>query len=78
MLLYGPHLLRKTGVLVYFFSGVLHFHPCILPNVKLFENEDVVRKGSHLIYSVLTQYEAVLLINIGQIKDDIDKALILV
>lgn len=75
MLLYGPHLLRKTGVLIYFFSGVLHGHPCILPKVKLFENEDVIRKGSHLIYSVLTQYEAALLINIGQIKDDTDKAL---
>ena len=76
VLTHGPLKSKKiTSVLVYFFSGALHFHPCILPGAKLYENQDIIKKGSHFIYSVLTQQEAALLINIGQIKDDIDKAL---
>jgi len=77
MLVYGPHRSKKiTGVLIYFFSGALKKHPCILPIAKIYENQDAIKKGSHFIYSALTQDEAALLINIGRIKDDIDKALI--
>lgn len=74
MLAYAPK--KITGVLIYFFSGVFNGHPCILPMVKLYENQEVIKEGSHFIYSFLTQYEAALLINIGRIKNDIDKALI--
>jgi DNA-binding transcriptional MerR regulator len=75
MFLYMPNKSEKTGVLIYFFSGALNFHPCILPVVKTYEDPYGATEGSHLIYSFLTQYEAALIININQIKDDIDKAL---
>lgn len=77
MLVYEPRTSKKiTGTLIYFFGHPLDKHPCILPTVRLYENQEVMKDGSHFIYSFLTQYEAALLINIGQIKEDIDKALI--
>lgn len=76
MLVYEPLELKKTtGILFYFFSGILNRKPCILPMVELYGNQEV-RDGSHLIYSLLTQQEGVLLINIGKIREDIDKKLI--
>lgn len=78
MLTYVPDKSKITGVLIYLLGGALNFRTCILPMVRLNEDRSDVIEGSHLIYSFLTQYDAALVINIGQIKDNIDKALITV
>lgn len=78
ILVYEPIKMNKaTGIFIYFFSGIFNKRPCILPKVRLYGDQKII-KASHFIFSFLTQHEDALLINIGKIKDDVDNELNLI
>ncbi len=68
--------LTGTGVLVYFFGGVLKDRAFILPRIKFSLDESTAKlaKGIEYIYHVLTSVE-MLNVNLGSLKRSIDNTL---
>ena len=70
-----PMLTKKTtGVLFYFFGGVLNRRAVIVPQTN-FTRFQKLLGALKRIYGILLNQEAVIVLNIGKIKDEINEAL---
>ena len=65
---------KTTGVLFCFFGGALNRRYVIVPQISFTRPEKLLGALKH-IYRMLLSQEAVIVLNIGKIKNKIDKAL---
>lgn len=66
---------KIQGVLFYFLWGTFDEKPFIFPRLKL-KSSPKTLEASRLLYSFITQYEGLLIINIGKIKNRIDEKIL--
>jgi len=64
---------KRTGVLFYFFGGVLNRRSIIVPQTNFTKFQKLLGALKQ-IYGMLLDQEAVIVLNIGKIKNEIDEA----